>query len=84
MLGSEVNQPADLIYGLREEGIGPNLGHEQYVHELGESIRMAHEVARSKLKTTQERMKRDYDLRVNVHSYQVGDCIFSRISNNKG
>ena len=41
-----------------------------------ESITVAHETARSTLKTTQNIMKRDYDLRALEFPYKVGDAVY--------
>ena len=74
MLGRETNQPADLVFPLPcTNGDQPG---EEYVRGLEQSLKHAHEVARRTLKTTQERMKRDYDLRVHAHAYDVGDCVY--------
>ena len=73
MLGREVNQPSDLMFGLSAESAD---SHEGYVRGLEDAITTAHQVARDTLKTTQERMKRDYDLRVNMYSYNIGDCVY--------
>ena len=73
MLGREVNHPADLMYS-----IGPtrNDTEADYIAELEGAIHTAHEVARETLKSSQSRMKRDYDLKVHLHSYKIGDCVY--------
>ena len=63
-----------MVFGAPESRGDHDIG--EYVAELEESIRESHEVARKTLRTSQERMKRDYDLRVNVRSYSVGDCVY--------
>ena len=61
MFGREINQPVDLMFRTPTE-------HEkdldEYTSQLRENILSAHEVARDKLRTSQARMKRDYDLKV--------------------
>ena len=46
-----------------------------YVGKLTANLQNAHEVARSNLKTTTKRMKRDYDLRILERNYEVGDVV---------
>ncbi|VDI59017.1 Hypothetical predicted protein, partial [Mytilus galloprovincialis] len=45
---------------------------EKYVSDLEEAIQGAHELARANLKTAQERLKRDYDLKVVVKRFKGG------------
>ncbi len=75
MLGRETNQPMDLLF--------PDPGQkteyesmEGYVKSLQETTVMAHEVARKTLKTAQKVMKRDYDIKVLVKHYNVGDPVY--------
>lgn len=73
MLGREVNIPAQLMF--------PNVHEkredmEQFVSNLVESITNAHEVARSNLKSSLKRMKRNYDLRVLLRPYKEGDAVY--------
>jgi hypothetical protein len=37
---------------------------------------LAHEIARSQLRTTEKRLKRDYDLKMRSHTYEVGDFVY--------
>ncbi|XP_041372627.1 uncharacterized protein LOC121385902 [Gigantopelta aegis] len=74
MLGREVNQPADLMF---RPPVGKQPAHvDEYVAQLEESIRSAHELARDKLGESQKRMKRDYDLRTAEHKYSKGDYVY--------
>ena len=43
---------------------------------LREAIWTAHETARDTLKTTQNTMKRDYDVRTLERRYKVGDIVY--------
>lgn len=75
MLGREVFQPLDFILGT------PKLSCEkrevsQYIKELMETLKIAHDIARENLKTTQERQKRTYDLYNNHKSYNIGDVVY--------
>ena len=75
MLGREVNLPSDLMFpGLKK--IEKESSIPEYVSELENNIKMAHETARTTLKANQEKMKRDYDLRVFLRTYNVGDPIY--------
>ncbi|XP_033730614.1 uncharacterized protein LOC117320029 [Pecten maximus] len=74
MLGREVNLPADLMFEScntpLQQGVAP------YIHRLVGALQEAHHIARQKLKETQRRMKRNYDLRVLKRSYQKGDIVY--------
>jgi hypothetical protein len=73
MLGREVNTPAHLLYP------PPPRAEEQdmdvYVADLQKSMLLDHETARSQLRTTEKRLKRDYDLKIRSHTYEVGDFV---------
>jgi hypothetical protein len=74
MLGREVNTPADLMFGdVRKD---PPVDIEAYVLDLERATQMAHETASSRLKTSEERMKRDYDLKEFTRSYNLGDLVY--------
>ena len=74
MLGREINLPADLIFKpSREEKYEDE---EEYVAKLRTKLRTAHEIARETLQTTQETMKRDYDIKMNLHEYKCGDLVY--------
>ena len=73
MLGREVNTPAQLMF--------PNVKekHEhygEYVSGLMKTMENPHECARSTLKTSLKRMKRNYDLRVLLRPYAEGDSVY--------
>ncbi|VDI28768.1 Hypothetical predicted protein [Mytilus galloprovincialis] len=74
MLGRETNQPADLMFGSQRQR--KYEGADMYIIDSEKAIKSAHTIARDKLKTSQERMKRDYDLRVLEKSYQPGDLVY--------
>ena len=73
MLGRETNQAADLMYKLPKS---QNTSADDYLSKLEEAISAAHSMAREKLKTSQERMKRDYDLHVLERSFVTGDLVY--------
>ena len=72
MLGREVNMPAHLIF--------PHTGEkcqniDSYVTSLTTNLEKAHDTARNSLKTPTKRVKRNYDLRLLEHNYEVGDIV---------
>jgi predicted aspartyl protease len=73
MLGREVNTPADLMF---PHQINQQSNRQNYVTKLTAVMQETHEVARSVMKTTSKRMKRNYDLRVLERNYQVGDVVY--------
>ena len=74
MLGREVNQPVDLVFP--HPSFSDQIDCDQYVAELSENIKLAHQTARNTLKTTQAIMKRNYDIKTLVHSYEEGDIVY--------
>lgn len=74
MLGREVNQPANLLYRSPDAKTDDSL--DDYVKKLREAIWTAHETARDTLKTTQNTMKLDYDVRIRERQYKVGDVVY--------
>ena len=82
MLGREVLQPLDLILGTldRERLKTPS---SEWVQQLAETLDKVHQFVRKNLRTTQARQKRDYDLRIHEHQFQVGDLVYRRDSSTK-
>ncbi|VDH99607.1 Hypothetical predicted protein [Mytilus galloprovincialis] len=74
MLGRETNQPAELMFGTTEDH--KYTGTEEYIIGLEKAMKTSHEIARKTLKTTQARMKKDYDLRVLERQYAPGDLVY--------
>jgi hypothetical protein len=75
MLGREVIQPAELIMGLTQTNLHKYEPYE-WVQHLAETIPAIHQQARSNLKTTQHRQKRDYDLRIMEQKFLPGDVVY--------
>lgn len=65
-----------LIFPCRTDSTCPDQQSDEYVRQLEEQIQRAHDTARSTLGTVQKHMKRDYDLKVNVHPFKVGDLVY--------
>ena len=49
---------------------------EAYMVDLEQALQSAHETARGRLRTSEERMKRDYDLKVHSRAYEEGDLVY--------
>ena len=75
MLGREINIPANLVFA-NSAAVSETKDMAQYVQDLEQAITSAHELARDKLQTSQETMKRNYDLQVLVKTYKVGDLVY--------
>ena len=75
MLGRELNQPAELVVPLPSTA---KYAHstDEYCRDLTRAIERAHDVARTTLRSTQKRMKRNYDVRVRMNEYQEGDMVY--------
>ena len=73
MLGREVNTPAQLMFPCVKEKYED---YGEYVSDLMETMKSAHDCARNTLKTSLKRMKRNYDLRVLQRPYAEGDVIY--------
>ncbi len=77
MLGREVLQPVDLLLGLTETQL-QRYEPYQWVQHLAKEASRAHHIARENLDASQLRQKRDYDLRLLEHTYEVGDLVYKR------
>ena len=49
---------------------------EAYVVDLEQVLQTAHEMARGRLHTSEERVKRDYDLKFYSRAYKEGDLVY--------
>jgi hypothetical protein len=73
MLGREVHIPAYLMFPQKlNEAQLP----QDYSEELGRKMKAAHELAHLKTKSSSNRMKRNYDLRLLERNYEVGDKVY--------
>ena len=75
MLGREVRRPIDLMLGVEYANMRQN-NPAEWVQKLRDTLRQVHEVARTNLKGSLHRQKRDYDLRVNLKKYSIGDAVY--------
>ncbi|XP_072176982.1 uncharacterized protein [Diadema setosum] len=74
MLGREVNLPSALMYPAPRKQPPIDLG--EYSMSLVDSMSKAHKAARETLRSTQRRMKRDYDVRSHRRQFSEGDLVY--------
>ena len=74
MLGREVLLPVDLMLGVEKEQLNTNSA--KYVDKLRKMLQKVHTLALETLLSTQMRQKGDYDLKLKIHSYEVGDLVY--------
>ena len=75
MLGCEVRTPIEIALGVDR----PNTDlrdHDEYAADLAATMEKSHRLAREHLATATERQKRDYDTKLSVNNYQVGDFVY--------
>ena len=75
MLGREVHQPISLKFGfpgVSQKPISPS----EYVCYLWNSMCEIQQYVREHLGIAAERQKRDYDMRISINSYKVGDLVY--------
>ena len=75
MLGREVYQPQDLLFG------SPPVSRKteslpSYVAQLSNEMEKAHETARKNLKTAQLKQKKLHDMNLLKTQYYVGDLVY--------
>ena len=75
MICWELRRPIDLLLGVEHANMRQN-DAAQWVQNLHEALKQVHEVACSNIQTSLQRQKHDYDLRVNVKKYNVGDVVY--------
>jgi transposase InsO family protein len=77
MFGDDMRLPIDLVFGHpsgSENRLNEN-GNE-YINKLKERLYDVHNFARNKLKLSSDVMKKNYDLKVNLQSYKIGDKVW--------
>ena len=75
MLGTEVSQPIDVLFGAALRGEGsqdPGI----YLKHLQEVLQEVHALASTKLHSQMHYQKWTYDLKLQEHYYEVGDLVF--------
>lgn len=74
MLGRKVNTPASLIYKPLLQESPVNL--DTYVTDLEERIQCAYETACTRLNTSEEQVKRTFDLKAATRPFEEGDSVY--------
>jgi hypothetical protein len=77
VLGRENRAPIDLVLAVGDdepEGVGAST--DEYVQELLDRQRKAHDLARQHLGEAAQRRKREYDVRVKNREFKVGDRVW--------
>ena len=83
MLGREVSQPIEILLGVADKNIQSRTPVE-WVDNLCTELTRTHQVVRERLKSTQRRQKKDYNLRgLREKSYDVGDLVYKRDQSTK-
>ena len=72
MLGREAATPAELVFHTGSKG---KTSPENYVGRLESELKNAYEAARKTLRSSQNLMKRHYDLQLLKRAYKVGDLV---------
>ena len=76
MLGREVYSPLELQFPIHNNHISHPIDQHKYAVELQERLSKCYLEARTKLKETAERQKRDYDTRTMENAYDIGSLVY--------
>ena len=83
MLGREVSQQIEILLGVADKNIQSRTPVE-WVDNLCTELTRTHQVVQERLKSTQRRQKKDYNLRgLREKSYDVGDLVYKRDQSTK-
>ena len=74
VFGAELRAPIDLVLGV--PGQEANESYNEFVQQHAELYKEAYTLVWDQLKRSAERRKKDYDLRVNKRSFDVGDWVW--------
>ena len=75
-LGRENRMPLDLLMGLPPEERNDESNVDDYVANQQEIAESAYRIAREQLRTAAQRRKNEYDARVKVNEFSVGDWVW--------
>ena len=78
MLGREVRLPSEIMYRDHKVDDVDNTTYGDYVNQLREKMRHAHEVAQKHLKTAAQKHKESYDVKLVIVRYEPGDLVWYR------
>ena len=83
MLGREVSQPEDVVFGLPAVNNAMAESTSEYVQSLRRTLEGVHNLARERLRAKQELQKRTYDHKLSHTTYESGDLVYKRDTANK-
>ena len=75
MLGREVRLPSKIMYRDHKVDNVDNTTNGDYVSQLRDKMRHAHEVAQKHLKTAAQKHKESYDVKLVIVRYEPGDLV---------
>jgi len=75
-LGHEVRMPIDLVMGLPPEEPKEGMTAGDYLINLHQSSAEVYQLARKHLRANSERRKKEYNIKVKVEEFKVGDCVY--------
>lgn len=78
MIGSEIRLSIDLVFGRHEVTfLKKNMAYySAFVNDLQEESSNIHKLARENLIVSAQTMKKNYDFKVNLYRYNVGDYVW--------
>ena len=82
-IGREVRLPAELIYGSTTVSGDKVTSYGDYVDQLRDKMRHAHEIARKHIGASAIRTKEIYDVKLLVNCYSEGDAVWCLLENKK-
>ena len=75
MLGREVRTPIEIALGVDRPDTDLR-DHDDYAADIAATMEESHRLAREHLATSTARQKRDYDTKLSVNNYKVGDFVY--------
>lgn len=82
MFGRETVQPIQLVLGTAQD-LFRKYDPDSWIGELAQSLQEIHQLARERLRVSQMRQRRDYDLRLVEKQYSPGDLVYKIDSSTK-
>ena len=83
ILGREVVQPEDIVFGIAKANRGEPQPTPEYVRALRKALEEIHHMERERLKTSQQLQKKMYDQKLAHTKYDVGDLVYRCDTANK-
>jgi transposase InsO family protein len=76
IFGRENRAPVDLVLAVGDEPVGVATSPDEFVQQLIDRLRKAHDIARQHLGRAAERRKREYDVRVKHREFCTGQWVW--------